>query len=319
MGKQPDKKESQELNSRILLMILDELRYIRNRVDTALGANTDPLAPPPPPNTPVIRDEAPNAEIVEPEIVEAEIVSDNKPEPVASPKPKAAKKPDRPRPQKTQKKAKSPRKPVKPDPPDPKPEQPVTAAAEPAQSQNSESFALPAPSGPDEEAKLFATQKKRIENMMSVAQFTRAEQLAQALLATIPDSNDAEALLETVRRESAAFRTEQQARLFAEFQKWTESRQWTKAQTVGEQLIGKYPASEEGQTVAASMATVRKNAHYEEARKLRDRIRDLIKRKRYSEAVQIAEDLIRRFPKTQVAKQLTSLLPDLRRRNAQFR
>ncbi len=67
------------------------------------------------------------------------------------------------------------------------------------------------------------------------------------------------------------------------------------------------------------MDTVRKNAHFEEARTLRDRIGDLIKRKRYSEAVEIAEDLIRRFPNTRVAKQLRALLPDLKRRDANFR
>ena len=67
------------------------------------------------------------------------------------------------------------------------------------------------------------------------------------------------------------------------------------------------------------MSTVRKNAHFEEARTLRDRIRDLIKRKRYSEAVDVSEDLMRRFPNTQVAKQLQSLLPDLKRRSAHFR
>ena len=154
---------------------------------------------------------------------------------------------------------------------------------------------------------------------MSVAQFTRAEKLAQALLAALPDSSDAEALLETVRRESSAFRTEQQSRLFAEFQKWTESRQWIKAMAVGQQLLDKYAASGEARKVGASMSTVRKNAHFEEARTLRDRIRDLIKRKRYSEAIEIANDLIHRFPNTQVAKQLKTLLPDLKRRSVHFR
>jgi len=316
MGKRTDNKASDEVNSRILLLILDELRHIRKRMDTALVPDGGKTAPPPstpqtPPAPPIVEEE-----VAEVEIIETEIVDDQEVQPAPSPPPKVKKKSA---PAKPPAKRKSPPKPAKAPPRKPTKAQPKADAAAPKQPQNTEIFNLPAPTSPDEEVELFADQKQRIENMMSVAQFTRAEKLAQALLAAIPDSSDAEALLETVRRESSAFRTEQQSRLFAEFQRWTESRQWIKAMAVGEQLLEKYPASGQAKKVASSMSTVRKNAHFEEARTLRDRIRDLIKRKRYSEAVEIADDLIRRFPNTQVAKQLKSLLPDLKRRSVHFR
>jgi tetratricopeptide (TPR) repeat protein len=242
MGKQADNKASGEVNSRILLMILEELRSIRKQMDTALSARGADN------NTP----------------------------------------------------AEAPAEP-------PAPEEPPAEAeiAEPT-----------APLSPEEESKLVSSQGQRIEGLMSVAQFTQAEKVARELLQTLPDSTEAQALLDTVGRESSAFCTEQQSRLFSEFQRFSESRQWIKALDVGEQLIEKYPASTEAQTLTESMTTVRKNAHFEEARELRDRIGNLIKRKRYPEAVEIAEDLMRRFPNTQVAKQLTSLLPDLKRRSA---
>ena len=316
MGKRTDNKDSSEVNSRILLLILDELRSIRKRMDTALGADGGTIAPPPsiprcPPTPPPVEEEVAEVEITETEIVEeVEIV------PVAPPVPKAKTKSA---PLTPPEKPKSPPKPAQAPPQEQAKSQGETNTAPPNQTQNTETFNLTPPASPDEEVKLFAAQKQRIENMMSVAQFTRAEKLAQALLASIPDNDDAEALLDTVRRESSAFRTEQQSRLFGEFQRWTESRQWIKAMAVGEQLLEKYAASGQAKKVAASMPTVRKNAQFEEARTLRDRIRDLIKRKRYSEAVDVADDLIRRFPDTQVAKQLRSLLPDLKRRSAHFR
>ena len=326
MGKRTDNKVSGEVNSRILLLILDELRYIRKRMDTALGADGKEIAPPPsaprhPPSPPVIEEEVAeveilDAEIVDAEIVDAEIVDNREVEPAAPPAPQAKK---QSAPAKPPQETKSPRKPVKAHTQEQAKAKPKTDTTPPKQPQNTETFDLPTPTSHDEEVKLFAAQKQRIENMMSVAQFARAEKLAQALLAAVPNSSEAEALLDTVRRESCAFRTEQQSRLFAEFQRWTESRQWIKAQSVGEQLLDKYPASKQANKVAASMSTVRKNAQFEEARALRDRIRDLIKRKRYSEAIEIAEDLMRRFPNTQVAKQLKSLLPDLKRRSAHFR
>jgi len=308
MGKQTENTGSEAINSRILLMILDELRYIRTRMDSTIGLGKSPATPPPPP---LAAFEKTNweAEIVEPEPVPEkpkDIPVPAKPKPAAETKPKPA--PKKPKAKPARPAAKAPKKKPK--------AAPKTAAPKP---KKTEDFGLKKPGSPQERDELFAAQKDRIENMMAVAQFDRAEKLAQALLAIMPDSPEAESMLETVRRESTAFRSEQQTRLFSEFQKWTESRQWIKAQSVGEQLIAKYPASEEGQTVAASMDTVRNNAHFEEARTLRDRIRDLIKRKRYAEAVEIAEDLIRRFPNTQVARQLKSLLPDLKRRHAQFR
>jgi|GEM_PF-2238467 len=312
MGKKTDNKASSEVNSRILLLILDELRYIRKRMDTVLGDGNGEIAPPQstvqrPPQPPPVKEET--AEV---EIIEAEIVEDREAEPAARPTTKTEKK-------STPVKPESRPKPPKTPPNKQIETQVKTDATAPKQPQNTETFNLQAPTSPDEETKLFTAQKKRIEDMMSVAQFARAEKLAQALLAAIPDNSDAEDLLDTVRRESSAFRSEQQSRLFGEFQRWTESRQWIKAMAVGQQLLDKYPASGEAQKVAASMSTVQKNAHFEEARALRDRIRNLIKRKRYSEAVEIADDLIHRFPSTQVAKQLRTLLPDLKRRSAHFR
>lgn len=283
-------------------MILDELRHIRSRMDSVLGPDSDAAAPPA--SSAPQRPPTPAAPLREPEevkIVNPQPVDNRKPEPPAPPTPKPAKKP--------QPKSEPKPKPKPKSKPKPQPQ---------AKQQDAESFKLETPASPKDAVRLFSDQKKRIENMMAVAQFTRAEKLAQALLAVMPTSDDAENLLETVRRESSAFRTEQQARLFSEFQKWTESRQWIKAQTVGQKLLEKYPASEEGQAVAASMHTVEKNAHFEEARILRDRVRDLIKRKRYNDAIEIAEDLMRRFPNTQVAKQLRAMLPDLKKRSAQF-
>jgi hypothetical protein len=186
---------------------------------------------------------------------------------------------------------------------------------EPQEPQGPNAFNLPKPASPEEEAELFKTQKRHIENFMAVAQFSQAEKLAEALSAVMPFNIDAKSLLNTIRRESTAFRTEQQGRLFAEFQRATESRQWVNARLIGEQLIERYPASYEGQTAAASMQTVCQNAHYEEARILRDRIHDMVKRKRYSEALEIAEDLIHRFPTTLAASQLQLLLPDFKRRS----
>jgi len=259
MTKKKDNKDTEEINARILLLILDELKAIHQRLDAAFGETSAATSEP---AHAVI--DLPQREPVEPIPATPPIIPD---------------------PQEPQ---------VPPDP---------------------NAFNLTKPASLAEEVELFNTQKLHIENLMSVAKFSEAEKLAEALSAVMPFNIDAKSLLDTIRRESTAFRTEQQGRLFAEFQKSTESRQWVTARLIGEQLIERYPASYEGQTVAASMQTVCQNAHYEEARILRDRIHDMVKRKRYTEALEIAEDLIHRFPTTLAASQLQLLLPDFKRRS----
>ena len=63
--------------------------------------------------------------------------------------------------------------------------------------------------------------------------------------------------------------------------------------------------------VVATPAVLAKNARIETVREMRDRITDLIKRRRYNEAAQVARDVIDGFPETQAAVELRSQLPAL--------
>jgi len=333
MSRRSEKSATRPSDSELLAQILAELKHIRSQLDLVLDSAPVSLeAIEPAPQDPVPQ----QPEVVE--IVDAEILEEDEPadapapstlselvkaQSEAEPVKKTAGKSRRASSRKSAPSTKrKPAKTPKTKSPDTgaRSESPATEQPAPpdAQSEEIPSFDLPKPASQEEQARLFVVQRRRVEDMMSLAQFTRAESLAQALLSSLPDWTEAEALLETVRRESKAFRSEQQARLFSEFQKWTESRQWINALSVGEQLLDKYPACNRAQHVSATMATVRSNAHFQEARQLRDRISDLIRRKRFAEAIKIAEDVVVRFPNTQVARQLRSLIPNMKRRSGEF-
>ena len=66
-----------------------------------------------------------------------------------------------------------------------------------------------------------------------------------------------------------------------------------------------YPAGPEAESVRSQMETLRSNARIEEARELRDRILEMINRRRFSEALELARDLVGRFPDTAAAAELT--------------
>ena len=60
------------------------------------------------------------------------------------------------------------------------------------------------------------------------------------------------------------------------------------------------------------LPTIQDNARIEEVREIRDQIRDLINRRRYGEAVEAAEAVVRRFPDTRAAIELGRQLNRLR-------
>lgn len=154
----------------------------------------------------------------------------------------------------------------------------------------------------------------RSNDLMAVAAFEQAEKVAQALVARHPGSAEASALLGRVVREGRTFTDEQRRRMYADIQRHANARQWRKALVASQNLLEKHPNSVEADTVRVQLETLRDNARIEEVRELRDSIRDLIGRKRFVEAVTLAEDVIRRFPETTAAEELRSQLGRLQER-----
>jgi len=200
----------------------------------------------------------------------------------------------------------------------------ASAKEEPAPSEPPATAPEPPPSGHvvipvaglslEQQARNITIEKRRVEDLMSIAHFVEAEQAAQELLSRYPGAPDARDLLETVRRESNAFRTEQQTRLYAELQKCAESRQWRRALDAATRLIERYPASRQARKASSQMDTITGNARIEEVRDLRDRFRNMMRRKRFDEAADIAAEVVKRFPETQVARELSGQISDLRKR-----
>mgnify|MGYP006309465797 FL=1 len=76
-------------------------------------------------------------------------------------------------------------------------------------------------------------------------------------------------------------------------------------------LVDRYPNSVEAQTVLPRMETLESNARIALARDKRDRIRGLIERKRYGEAIRLGRELIRELPETRAAAELGQQIPRL--------
>ncbi len=145
---------------------------------------------------------------------------------------------------------------------------------------------------------------RRVNDLMAVSEFARAEADARALCERYPEDERASDLLGRVRRESTTFQGERRERMYREVEREAEARHWRSALAAARRFIEAFPDSVDADAVRAMLPTMEDNARIEEVRELRDYIKDLIERRRYAEAAEAAEDVIRRFPDTRAAAEL---------------
>ena len=162
------------------------------------------------------------------------------------------------------------------------------------------------------EAQRVAKTHATVDELMSMAAFDKAIAEAEDLARQLPDSVQAAELVERTRREADTFARQQRQKLYLQVTRATEMHHWRAALEAARQLARLYAASAEADEVVAQMELLTENARIEEVRDRRDRINDMIQRRRYRLAVELAEDVIAHYPDTQAAKELTEQMDRLR-------
>ncbi len=153
---------------------------------------------------------------------------------------------------------------------------------------------------------------RRAEDLMSVADFSPARQAAEQLLAKHPASVEAIALLDRVKREEGAFVAEQRKRFYGEIERHVNAHKWRPAVEAATKFLRAYPGSPEAELVRAQMPTLEENARIEEVRRMRDEIREMLARRRYAEALELARRVVEQFPDTAAAAELREQLSRLK-------
>jgi outer membrane protein assembly factor BamD (BamD/ComL family) len=152
----------------------------------------------------------------------------------------------------------------------------------------------------------------QVNDLMSVSRFGEAMNAARELRNRYPDSEEAAELLKRVEHEAGAFDGEQRKRLYEMIRRQGEGRHWKLALDAANELLEKYPDSSEAEAVKAQMPTLVDNTRIEEVRELRDRILDLMDRRRYSEALELSTHVVTNYPETAAASELRAQMPHLR-------
>jgi tetratricopeptide (TPR) repeat protein len=146
--------------------------------------------------------------------------------------------------------------------------------------------------------------RRRVADVMAVGDFAQAEVLSQRLLERQSDWPEARQLQEHVRRERQLYLGEQRTRMVRLVEREVADRHWRGALQAARELIAAFPDSAEAQSVRGQLETLAENAALEEARELRDQIRGLFEHRQYRQALELARDLVARFPATAAAEGL---------------
>jgi hypothetical protein len=152
------------------------------------------------------------------------------------------------------------------------------------------------------------------EDLMALSNYDRAVEVALSLARRFPGENAAKDLLERVRCETDTYHEEQSKRLYAEVRRNSDARRWGRALEAARQLLSGHDQRPEAPTVRAMLPTLEENARIEEVRRMRDEFTDLLRRRRYAEALTVGEEILVKFPETRAARDLRVQMPRLRRR-----
>jgi outer membrane protein assembly factor BamD (BamD/ComL family) len=165
--------------------------------------------------------------------------------------------------------------------------------------------------------KLFETETmeksvREINELMAGADWENAVLAARKLVAGFPTSGDARTLLDHVQHEHELHCHTTAQRLFDEIKQEVDQRMWRSALSGAKRLIERYPDHRYAEQVRAQLKTLGENAEIEERQELEVRIQEMIRGGQYTEAIDLAEDVIQRYPNSPQADSLDELLPRIR-------
>jgi tetratricopeptide (TPR) repeat protein len=166
----------------------------------------------------------------------------------------------------------------------------------------------------DAETEAVERARRRIEDLMALGSWDEALEIVERLAGDYPDSAEARTLHERVTRERELFRDNTAERIYKEVRNHIEHRNWRRARTEAVRLLEKFADHRRAARIREQMTVIRDNADVEERLEQEKRIQELIKARRLGEAIELAEQLIERYPDSPQAKGLEEMLPRLRER-----
>ena len=163
----------------------------------------------------------------------------------------------------------------------------------------------------ESETKIVRLGIERVEHLVAIGSWDQALTAINQLVENFPDNREASQLLSRVAKEHDVFVDTNAQTLYADLRRHTEQHQWRPALDVVQKLLSKYPMHPRAQQMRQQFRTIQENADIQERQEAEVQIQELIRAAKFRDAIDIAEDIIRRFPGSPQADAIEAMLPRL--------
>lgn len=166
------------------------------------------------------------------------------------------------------------------------------------------------------ESRDIESAERQAQELMTLGAWERVADVVQELQRRHPDSPRAQALVQRLRAARDRVESEQRQRQMAAVQELAKNREWVKAYETGNSLIRTYPKSQEAQALRMDLPLLRENAEIATRKQYETHYSELIRQHRYAEALQMAREVIDKYPGSPQAEALRAQLQKLEQRAA---
>ncbi len=162
------------------------------------------------------------------------------------------------------------------------------------------------------ETETWERTRERVQDLMSVSSWDKAIATASEFVENYPTHVEGRHLLTRVRREHDLARDSRFHRMYEEVQADVDRKSWRAALEGSQRLLEVFPTHVRANKLRQQLKTIAHNAEIEERQEHEMRIQQLVRGRRFAEAVELAEDVMNRYPGSPQAQSLDDMLPKLR-------
>jgi hypothetical protein len=150
----------------------------------------------------------------------------------------------------------------------------------------------------------LAQVRKTINDLVAISAWDKAIRNSEILLEKHPDMAAAKELQLHVRAERNRFREEHIKKMAADIQRLIVKKRWNDAHGIAKQLMDRYPDSIEAEAIRGQINTLETNAEIEKRQDLEEQIKDLVRRRNFIQALELARFVIENYPTSPQASAL---------------
>lgn len=153
------------------------------------------------------------------------------------------------------------------------------------------------------------TATRQVNDLVALGAWERATEVVHDLLHRHPAAARAQELARRLATERERAEADQRARLLAQAQEATNTRDWHAALATAQTLIQKFPRSADAEILRQQLPVLRENAEIQTRQRMEHEIRELVKQQRFDAAIRVGREVLQRFPSSPQAHALREQLP----------